>query len=55
MFLNRDDVWTKLGSASVLGIQELTTLQVYTQYIFPHFQLQHIRDGLFNDAKRESS
>ena len=64
VFLKRDDDWTKLGSTSVLGIQELTALQVYTQYVFPHFQLfsdeerlkqlQHIRDGLFNDAERES-
>ena len=64
VFLKRGDVWTKLGSASVLGIQELTTLQVYTQYIFPHFQLfsdkeqleqlQCIRDWLYEDAYRES-
>ena len=64
VFLNIYDVWTKLGSASVLGIQKLTILEVYTQYIFPHFhllsekerlkQLEHIRDGLFNDAERES-
>ena len=64
LFLKRDDVWNGLGSASVLGIQELTTLQVYTQYIFPHFhllsdeerlkQLQHIREGLYEDAERES-
>ena len=64
VFLKKDDVWTELGSASVLGIRELTILEVYTQYIFPHFhlfseeeqlkQLQHIRDGLFKDAKRES-
>ena len=64
VFLKRNDVWTKLGSASVLGIQDLTTLQVYTNYIFPHFclfneeeqlkHLQHIRDGLYDDAEGES-
>ena len=64
VFLKKDDVWTKLGSASVLGIQDLTTLQVYTRYIFPHFglfneeerlkHLQHIRDGLYEDTERES-
>ena len=64
VFLKKGDVWTKLGSASVLGIQDLTTLQVYTRYIFPHFglfseeerikHLQHIRDGLYYDAESES-
>ena len=64
VFLKRGDIWTKLGSASVLGIRELTTLQVYTQYVFPHFQLfsdeerlkqlHHIRDTLYEDAYRES-
>ena len=64
VFLKMGDAWTKLGPASVLGIQDLTTLQVYTEYIFPHFSLfseeeqlkhlQHIRVGLYEDAKRES-
>ena len=64
VFLKKDDIWTKFGSASVLGIQKLPILEVYTQYIFPHFhllseeerlkQLEHIRDELFNDAERES-
>ena len=64
VFLKKDDAWTKLGSASVLGIQDLTPLQVYTRYIFPHFSLfreeerlkhlQHIRVGLYEDAERES-
>ena len=64
VFLIRGDVWTKLGSASVLGIQDLTPLQVYTRYIFPHFgllneeeqleHLRHIRDGLHKDAEGDS-
>ena len=64
VFLQKDDVWTKLGSASVLGIQDMTTLQVYSRYIFPHFglfneeeqlkHLQHIKDSLYDDAERES-
>ena len=64
VFLKKDDVWTKLGSTSVLEIQDLTTLQVYTNYIFPHFNLfneeeqlkhlQHIRVNLYEDAEGES-
>ena len=56
VFLDRG-YWTKLDSATNLGIVEITAEEVYIKYIFPAFsklneeeriqQLKHIRDSLF--------
>ena len=61
VFLELGGIWTELPvQPSVLGIKSVSTLQVYTRYIFPHFallngterleQLQHIREHLLDNA-----
>ena len=64
VFLKREGVWNRLAPASVLGIIEISTLEVYTKFVFPQFQhlndddrlkqLQHIRDQLFSNAFSDS-
>ena len=64
VFLEREGVWNKLAAASVLGITDVSTLEVYTKFIFPQFQhlsdddqlkqLQYIRDQLFSSAVSDS-
>ena len=62
VFLKPSGMWRKLQvKASDLGIKSVSTLQVYTHYIFPHFrllsgkerleQLLHIREQLLDNAK----
>ena len=63
IFLHRNGVWTMLGSAEVLGIDSVAVFCVYTDFIFPNFdlltaeeriqQLMHIRDQLFDDANND--
>ena len=53
VFLKEDAKWSKLGSASQLSIETISTERVYINYIFPNFgemseaeryqQLEHIR------------
>ena len=60
VFLETEGIWNRLAPASVLGIIEISSLEVYTKYVFPQFQhlndddrlkqLQHIRDQLFSNA-----
>ncbi len=61
VFLKSNGMWKKLlVRPLVLGIKNVYTEEVYTQYIFPHFhllsskerleQLLHIRDQLLDDA-----
>ena len=64
VFLERKGVWNRLAPASVLGIIDISTLEVYTKFIFPQFeyldnndrlqQLQYIRDQLFSNAVNDS-
>ena len=64
MFLETEGVWNRLAPASVLGIIDVSTLEVYTKFVFPQFQhlndddrlkqLQHIRDKLFSNAFSDS-
>ena len=66
VFLKSDGVWSKLGPASALGIDILSPLSVYTNFIFPYFSqmsngdrlkhLKHIRDTpeLFSTACYDS-
>ena len=64
VFLETEGVWNRLAPASVLGVIEISTLEVYTKYVFPQFQhlndddrlkqLQHIRDKLFSNALSDS-
>ena len=40
VILTRDGEWTKLGaSQAALGISEISAIQLYMKYIFPHFYL----------------
>ena len=60
VFLERAGVWNRLAAASVLGIIDVSTLEVYNKFVFPQFeyldnddrlkQLQYIRDELFSSA-----
>ena len=69
VFLKSDGAWCKLGPAESLGIDVISHLSLYTQFIFPHFhllskadklkQLKHIRDtpkvfdAAYHDSKAE--
>ena len=62
-FLEENGAWTTLGSSEVLGIETISVLRVYTEFIFPNFahltaeeriqQLKHVRDQLFDDADHD--
>ena len=66
VFLKTDGAWSKLGPASALGIDVLSPLSVYTNFIFPYFSqmsdgdrlkhLKHVRDTpeLFSAACYDS-
>ena len=64
VFLETEGDWSRLAPASVLGIIEISTLEVYTKFVFPQFQhlsdddrlkqLQHIRDQLYSNAFSDS-
>ena len=64
VFLEREGVWNRLAAASVLGITDVSTLEVYNKFVFPQFeyldnddrlkQLQYIRDHLFSSAVSDS-
>ena len=57
VFLKLHASWSKLGSASELGIEHIETENLYVKYIFPHFHLmseseryehlRYIRSSLF--------
>ena len=63
VFLEEHGAWTTLASAEALGIETISVLRVYTEFIFPNFdhltveeriqQLQHVRDQLFDDADHD--
>ena len=63
VFLEENGAWTTLGSSEVLGIETISVLRVYTEFIFPNFahltaeeriqQLKHVRDQLFDDADHD--
>ena len=65
VFLEENGAWTTLGSTDLLGIEAISALQVYTQYIFPNFglftakeriqQLKHVRDQLFDEADHDKN
>ena len=65
IFLNMHGSWKELVSLpSDLGIEELSSEDLYIRFIFPHFkllskgerykQLQHIRDNMFSPIKARS-
>ena len=63
IFLKGNGIWTMLGSAEMLGIDNVAVLRVYSDFIFSNFsllnaeeriqQLMHIRDHLFDDADND--
>ena len=64
-FLKKYACWSDLCSPSELGIEDITTEDMYVRYIFAHFHLmseseryehlQHIRDDLFYSNKNNLS
>ena len=63
VFFEENGGWTTLASAEVLGIETISVLRVYTEFIFPNFghltveeriqQLKYVRDQLFDDADHD--